>query len=120
MCRIVASIGGFMKTVEELKVGDTVWIGNVNGKGRLTEGTVNKIGTKLIQVDGSSFRKESLRENDQYAHRWLILDLQQFEDEQKTEKILSAIRNMAYGRKNISLDSAKQAAGLLGVDVSGI
>lgn len=109
-----------MKTVNDLKVGDQVWIGNVNGKGRLDDGVVHKIGTKLIQVNGSSFRKDSLRENDSYQHRWLILDLQQYEDERKTEKILSAIRRIGYGKKNISLENAKKAAELLGLDASGI
>ena len=102
-----------MKTVHDLKVGDTVWWTDVNRKG-LQSGTVEKVGTKLIYVDRYVFRKDSLKVNDCYRHQTLIPDLDSHKEQAEVSRIVGLIRNeITYGKNNLSLEDIKKVAELL-------
>ena len=104
-----------MKTVENLIVGDTVWIGDANGRGVIREGTIAKIGTKLITLAGGNvYRKADLRRNDAYGHQWLILDKEAEQKRLKRARLLVSIANACLGCK-ASFEDVAEAAKLLGV-----
>ncbi len=109
-----------MKTVADLKVGDIVWVADVNRRHYPPyPETVNKIGTKLITAGGRQYRKESLTANDDYGHQTLILDL---EDEKRRVlriKLLKAIENNITGSK-AEVEDVRAAAKLLGINLGGI
>lgn len=105
-----------MKTVADLKVGDTVWIADINARGRPPyEDVVTKIGTKLITVGRCTYRKEgNLSRNDNYGHQWLILSL---EDEQLRRKAAKYARQIErHGvSSDTSIETLRQVASLLGI-----
>jgi hypothetical protein len=109
-----------MKTIADLKVGDEVWITDTaNGRGRIEESTVSKIGTKLIHVGNWSFRKDGGRANDDYGHSLLIPDLEAYQNSKRVEKILGSIKwGIEIGRANdISIEDVLLAAKLLKITV---
>ena len=113
------------KTIEDLLVGDTVYILDINSRSdkNLQKVTVSKIGSKLIYVKLYSrdyaYRKDTLRANDDYGHQELILDLDYYYEDLETKKIMQKIRQgIHYNIRNISLESAKAAAILLGVNIT--
>lgn len=106
-----------MKTIKDAKVGDVVWWkDDANGRHRApVQTTITSIGSKLVKAGGLTFRKDSLRENDVYQHRFLIIDLQDYA--QNVEKI-QLINKINYGHFNLSgktLDEVKHIAELLGL-----
>ena len=107
-----------MKTVYDLKVGDAAWWVDVNGKGAIYEGTVTKVGSKLIELGRRSYRKDSLRTNDQYGHQTLIPDLEFYNERQEASHILGLIKNrIGYGMTSIPIENVKKAADLLGISI---
>lgn len=84
-----------MQDYSNVNVGDTVWYGDVNSRGRgLSETVVTKVGRKLIYTTRLVFRKDSGRTNDDYGHHTLITDLERYEERKRT---LRAYSNLRYG-----------------------
>lgn len=113
------------KTIEDLAVGDTVHIFDINNRSdkKLSTATVSKIGTKLFYVKqhgrDSAFRKDTLRANDGYGHQELIIDADQYYEDLETKKIIQKIsQGIHYNARGISLESVKAAAILLGIDIA--
>ncbi len=109
-----------MKTVADLKVGDTVWIQRSHSRG-YNETTVEKIGRTLIHTCYRlSFKKDTLCGNgDDYNSR-LILDLEQHEEdlkqaEVKRKHVYAITDKLRYGVRleAISLENIISAAKLL-------
>lgn len=106
-----------MKTVNDLKVGDTVWlIDTANGKGRPPEqSTVTKIGSKLIEVEGwrkDKYRKDTLRINDNYGHWLMVLDLDDYEQDKKLKALRQKLKNADWS--NVSYEDCLWIAKLIG------
>lgn len=116
-----------MKTLEDVKVGDTVWWHDVaNGKGRAPVPLiVTKVGPKLIYVEQYSrskgFRKESGVANDTYGHEYIIADLEAYQEELLKEKIARAIQktHSSYWH-TLPMEDLIEAARLLKVDITKI
>ncbi len=109
-----------MKTIEDLKVGDTVWVvDTVNGRGNpVKEYRVAKVGTKLITIDsfGGTFRKENLRKADAYAHDLLILDITQYEKDREIELLRKRLLGLDwFGWKDVSAENISKIAAILGM-----
>lgn len=106
-----------MKTLEDVKVGDTVWWHDVaNGRGRLpTAAVVTKVGSKLIYIEqytrNKGFRKESGQANDAYGHEYIIADLEAYQEELLKEKIARAIQqtHSSYWH-SLPIEDLKEAA----------
>lgn len=111
-----------MKTVHDLKVGDTIWYTDVNRKG-LFEATVTKVGSKLITTEGGlrdkTFRKDTLKANDEYQHQTLIPDKETYLEDQEKCKIISeiAIHIRQIDRTKVSLASLHNVASILGIKI---
>ena len=104
-----------MKTVADLKVGDKVWVGDVNARGRPhSEGTILKLGTKLITVGHRVFRKDTLRINDNCNHQWLILDLKAEQERLLRLEYLREISDQVRYSK-AELENVRIAAAMLGI-----
>lgn len=106
-----------MKKIEDLKVGDAVWTHNpVNFARRPpVEGTVTKIGTKLITVGRNQYRKDTLRINDDWGHTCIIIDL----DEWERGKKIASVRNdlSRYHFSQASNDQILEVAKILGITI---
>lgn len=111
-----------MKTVSDLKVGDTVWYTDVNFKG-LHETVVSKIGTKLITTKSGwrevTFRKDTLKSNDAYAHQTLIPDKAAYLEDQEKRRIIRQIAtDIFYSDQNkFSLETLNNVASVLGIKI---
>lgn len=109
-----------MKTVKDLKVGDTVWYSHVNvdhGK-TLRETKVIKIGTKIIYTTQLDFYKDDLCQHGLYNHAKLILNPEQFYDDIKAKNLTrDIVDKLKYeGQTNRpSLDTLKKVCDLLGL-----
>ena len=113
------------RTIEDLAVGDIVHIFDINNRSdkKLSSAIVSKIGTKLIYIEqyrrDFAFRKDTLRANDEYGHQELIIDVDQYYENKETVRIIDKIRQgIHYNTRVISLESAKAAAILLGIDIT--
>lgn len=107
-----------MKTIADLKVGDTVWlIDTANGKGRPPDQTtVTKIGSKLIETAGwrkDKYRKDTLRINDAWGDWLMILDLDDWEQEKKTKALRQQLKNADWSK--VSLEDAQLIAKIVGI-----
>ena len=105
-----------MKTLEDLKVGDTVWYTDINSRphGLVTTTEVTKIGSKLIFTSRFIFRKDSMRTNDGYAHETLWLELEAVEREARRKKLERAL--WSY-RGKASLEVLEQVVVLLNITI---
>lgn len=113
-----------MKTVEMLKVGDVVWIHDVNRRGHSPdESVVVKIGTKLIHVGEGwrkiIFRKDTLRTNDDYQHQYLILSLEDEAERKLRSEYLREIERRVSGSK-AEIENVRIAAAMLGINLEGV
>lgn len=107
-----------MKKVSDLKVGDAVWIADVNRRG-LDKSIVSKVGTKRVQVGRNFYRKETGTIDDEYGHAHLIPDLDEWNEGQQAAKIIQRIRTQASAR-DLKVEQALIAAKALGIDVSDL
>lgn len=104
-----------MKTIKDLRVGDTAYWTDVNRKGIHT-GTVTKVGRLLITAGGYVFRMDTGRTNDGYSHQTLIADLEAFKDWQMACRVFSVIQRSRIPR-DISSADVIAAAKLLRINI---
>ncbi len=108
-----------MKTINDLKVGDTVWIMYANDRTHTPRPeTVTKIGSKLFTVDDRVYRKNDLQSNDNYRHHSVILDLEDEKIRQQRNKNLWRIQHAVTGSR-ATADQVIEAAKLLGITLEG-
>lgn len=104
-----------MKTVADLKVGDTVWVDDVNSRGRPPySAIVTKIGPKLITVGKLTYRKDTLRTNDAYGHGRLIFSLEDEAIRRKAVRYSLQIERHGVPR-DTPIETLEQVAALLGI-----
>ena len=106
-----------MRTIADLKVGDVVHISDVNQRGPMRSDVVRKVGTKLITVGRDVFRKDTGSTNDDYGQRHLVADFEAYNERQEVMRILHKIKGV-YHITGVSLANVKEAARLLGIEVS--
>lgn len=105
-----------MKKLSDLKVGDTVWVGDVNARGREPRpATVQKVGRKLVTIDGDVFRLDTGYANDGYSHRWIIPDLAAYRERNERDRVWLEIRQHHRLDDSVDLQAVLAAAKLLGV-----
>jgi hypothetical protein len=107
------------KTLDDLKVGDTVWWSDVNRRG-ISDGVVDKVGRKLITVGRLTFRKDTGRTNDEYGHQTLIPDLAAYREMCARNSCIARIRSTLSFSSGASLADVRAAAALLRVSLDGI
>ena len=112
-----ARMGAGMRTIADLRVGDVVHISDVNQRGPMRSDVVRKVGTKLITVGRDVFRKDTGSTNDDCGHRRLVPDFEAYNEHQEAMRILQKIRGV-YRAEGVSLANVKEAARLLGIEVS--
>ena len=114
-----------MKTLADLKVGDTIWHTDCNfHRGtQLQTAVVEKIGTKIITCAGrrcQKFYKETFRgaEKEYGGHYRMYLEEQPFLDERRIKKLESMIleKFRSYSGTNIPLTTLEQLIVILGLD----
>lgn len=109
-----------MKTIEQLKVGDTVWIKDeANGRHREPQAAiVAKIGSKLITLtNGDTYRKDTLCKNDSYGFWKIILDLDDYKILGYKKEIAGSIVAKMHYFKNMPIEDLKVIAQLLKIKI---
>ena len=100
-----------MKTIKDMKVGDTVWYTDANRRDKLFTTIVTKVGTKLVHTKLGVFRIEDMRTNDDYQHQRFYLEEEAFERETERKKMMSQIRCAAL--TDVSYENLKKIVELL-------
>ena len=105
-----------MKTLENLKVGDTAWFIRQSFSQSPSVTTVLKIGTKLITTDDGVFRKDTLKTDDGY--RRLVLDLDHYNYVLNKGELVRTLRHEMeyYNPDKIALETLLEVAKLLGIE----
>lgn len=112
-----------MTDYSKVKVGDTVWWSDVNGRGlRPESGTVLKVGPKLITVSRYSrtivFRRATGRTNNEYSHQHLIVDLELHDSENKANSAMATLRyRMGQRLPGVTHADIQAAAKLLKINI---
>ena len=101
-----------------VKVGDTVWYDDVNGRGAApTETTVVKVGSKLITTQRIVFRKDTGRTNDNYGHQSLILDIEAYEAEKRANKAWYELHQQRSRPAGVTYADIREAAKILKITI---
>lgn len=109
-----------MKTIEQLKVFDIVWIKDeANGRHREPQAvTVSNIGSKLITLtNGDTYRKDTLCKNDAYGFWKIILNLDDYKILGYKKELAGSIVSKMHYFKDIPIEDLKAIAQLLKIDV---
>lgn len=78
-----------MKTIADYKVGDLIWVFDVNRS--MTQQTIEKIGTKLVHTNRNAFSKSTLVEHGQYSHKRLIPDIDAYHHDVRVKRTKSLL-----------------------------
>lgn len=113
-----------MQDYSTVKVGDTIWWSDVNGRRSDPEsGTVLKIGPKIITVSHHSrtiaFRRDTGCTNDAYGHQTLIADLGLYKAEVVADRAFGMLRMGLNVRREYGVTAAdiKEAARRLKIEL---
>lgn len=124
------STKSYMQDYSKVKVGDIVWWGDINSRGRgMTKGQVTKVGSKLITAhfiyeDGTLsrkpivFRKDTGSTNDDYGHQYLIVDLEAYEANTRADKAWHEFRQQYSRPKGATYEDIKEAARILKININ--